>query len=183
MPLNIEGRLFEPMNLRARTFRADAAQARLLGELGMDRSDIAPAEGEPMPDYLLRLNQRLLDTQRIPELLGHYLLPAGKTETDWTPDMARETAAFLEMVQTEESRRLLWELSAEFVFFFLRSNLARLAIFPSYSEPLDAMTDASSELAVSLSRTSATGRRSSDRWPRAAGLLPWLSRILRSARA
>lgn len=186
MALTIGGRLFQPMNLRARTFRADAAQARLLSELRLDDVGLAPQEGEPMPDYVVRLNARLLATDRIPELLAHYLLPMGKTETDWSPAMAAETAAFLGAVQDEESRRLIWELAAEFVFFFLRSNLLRHAIFLSSSSDAETPTHPQdppdAPPAASSKPSSGSGRRLSDRLPRETGVLPWLSRILRSAR-
>lgn len=184
--LIIGGRSFVPMNLRARTVRADFAQTRLISELGLDRADIAPAEGETLTDYVSRLQGRILATGRMAELIGHYLLPLGKTETDWTVEMAAETANVIELAQDEASRRLVWELAAEFVFFFLRSNLQRLAISASYSDPPDERTAPAVENPGTVeysSQSSGSGRRLSDRWPRTTGLLRWPFRAGRSENA
>lgn len=179
----IGGRFFQPMNLRARTFRADAAQTKLISELRLDRTDIAPGDTEPMVDYVSRLQARIVDTGRITELLGHYLLPSGKTETDWTLELARETAEHLDNVQDDESRRLIWELAAEFVFFFLRSNLARLAISASYlTDPINPDPVEPLSSAESSKPSSENGRRSSDLWPKVNGLLRWPWRAGRSVK-
>lgn len=172
----IGGKLFHPMNLVARTFRADAAQTKLISELGLDRTDIAPGEAEPMLDYVSRLQARIVDTGRIAELLGHYLLPSGKTETDWTLDMARETADWINNVQDDESRRLIWELAAEFVFFFLRSNLARLAISANFLDtPADPERVANPDDVASSNPTLANGHQSLGRWQKMISLWrgPW----------
>jgi len=178
----IAGKQYEPMNLRARTFRADAAQTRLISELGLDRVEIAPLESEPLQDYVSRLQAHISKTERIPELIGHYVMPLGKTETDWTTAMAAETAAHIEMADDEESRRLIWDLAAEFVFFFLRSNLTRLAIFPNFTDPDPMPEDDTAATEESSSPNWATGRRLSDRFRRATILPRWLLPGGRSAK-
>lgn len=183
--LQIGGRLFFPMNLLARTFRADAAQARIIAELGLDALDIAPGDAEDYLGYLARMNTRIQQTGRVAELVAHYIMPAGVTETTWTTAHAAETAAYLETVDDEPSRRLIWELAGELVFFSLRSNVARAMISQSSTaatpaEPATASANPAG--AGSSSSNSGRGRRLSDRWPRTTGILRGWSRAGRSAK-
>lgn len=132
MSVKIGGRVFNVMNMAARPFRVDSAQVALLQELGLDRTELLPQPDEEAVAYVIRLQQALIATRRIPDLLGHYLLPLGATESDWTPAMAAETAALIAGCSSEADRRVVYELAGEFVFGFFRSGIALLGTSQSF---------------------------------------------------
>jgi len=156
------GRLYQPINLVARTFRSDAAATALINELGLDEITLGPLEDEDLVAYAGRLNHRVIATGRIPDLLGHYLIPVGKTETDWTPELAAETAAIIGAVQDPQERDLVYQLASEFVFFFFRSALQRLAISQSSTAASRESLPSPESSAASSRPPMASGRRSSD---------------------
>lgn len=165
MSVNLGGRLFDVMNMAARPFRVDAAQVALLQELGLDRTELLPESEEDPVAYIMRLNAALIATQRIPDLLGHYLLPIGKTEADWSPAMARETAAWVEALTSEVDRVLVYELAGEFVFGFFRKGVALLSNSRSFLlRVLEEQATLSPSESTAAPSTSARGPASFGRW-------------------
>src|SRR5690606_33654955 len=83
----------------------EIAQAVKDGRMGEEEAAaIARQRAEDDAAVLLELEARLADSLRLPELLAGYLLPLGKTEADWTLELARETAAAIARVQTPDDR-------------------------------------------------------------------------------
>ena len=122
--LKIGGRLFSVANMERRTVLMDHYQMALLRSIGLDR--VMPEDKEEGQDWLMRLHAELLASGKTCELLGAYLLPSGKTERDWTPEMAQQTARHLERCDTAEDRDLVNELALEFVFGFFRHAVRSL---------------------------------------------------------
>ncbi len=111
------------MNMRARTFVCDNAQVAMLQELGLDAMSNAPDPDEDPEVYISRLTAKVIGTRQVHRIVAHYLLPLGKTETDWTPELAAEIAEHLAGVQEESERAALFELAAELTFGFFQRGV------------------------------------------------------------
>lgn len=165
----LAGRNFQVMNPRARTFACDNAQMVLLQDIGLLHDDLLPLPDEAPEAYMARMNNAVVRSQRIPELIAHYLLPEGKTESDWTPAMAQDIAVHLAGVQDEAERELLYQFAAEMVFGFFRRGVRLLESSRSYLDHLAdvAATPSNPETVAPSSTSSASnGRRSSGTWQR-----------------
>lgn len=129
--VKLGGRLFTPVNMEARTVLLDHHLMRVVQQSGCDR--LVPATGESSEAYLIRLHNQLLTSGSACDLFGCALLPMGKTEKDWTPEMARETALHVGTCDTEEDRQLVNELAIQIVFGFFKRRLDALRTFLAYS--------------------------------------------------
>lgn len=123
--VTLGGRQFAALNLERRTVRWQLHVDRVIGDTGLDR--ILPAAQEEPQAYLLRLHTAVMRSGRACELLGCFLLPMGKGEADWTPEMAQETANWIEGLDTEEDVQEVYRLGLDFVLGFFGRQLRSLA--------------------------------------------------------
>lgn len=123
--VKLGGRLFNVVNYDQVTTMNEHYVMKWMRQTGLDRV-LPAAEGEDDAAYLMRLQGALIDTLDLPKLLGGYLLPAGKTETDWTPAMAGETAEYISKLQSKDDRAEVQRLGLLIVFDFFRVGIASL---------------------------------------------------------
>lgn len=123
--IRLEGRLFNAINYDAINVSNEHYLMKLMRQTELDKVLPHP-EGESNEVYLVRLQGALIDTLLLPELLAGYLLPAGKTESDWTPQMAQETTNFIRALTNREDRAEIQRLGMLVVFDFFREGLASL---------------------------------------------------------
>lgn len=90
-----------------------------------------PRDDEDPAGYVVEWNAHVLASGQACRLLAAFLLPEGKTERDWTVDMAGETQAFLEGLDTADDRDLVDALVMECVIGFFRHALRPLVTFLS----------------------------------------------------
>ena len=118
------GRLFAPANFDRMTSLQECNVMRLLRASGLDR--IMPAQDDSEAAWLAKLNAAVVDCGHLHELIGAFLLPIGKTERDWTPQLSGETKGFLEQLDTPEDRETVHKLGMEVTVGFFMHGVASL---------------------------------------------------------
>jgi hypothetical protein len=127
--VTLGGRRFVVIHFDRRTVVMDHYLGKMIRRSGVDKVVPMDSDGEGMlaqQAYLLRCQTALLDSGVAHEIIAGFLLPEGKVERDWTPDIARKTAAHIAALDTEGDRDQVLRLSMEAVFGFFRDALARL---------------------------------------------------------
>ena len=120
--IELGGRAFALVNYAAITSLNEHYVMKLMRQTGLDRV-LPKADGETDDQYLLRLEAALVDTLRLHELIAGYILPMGKTESDWDLQMARDTARHLQGLQSQADRAEVHRLGMSIVFDFFRHGL------------------------------------------------------------
>lgn len=128
------GKQFGIVNYDVVTVRNEHYIMKLIRETGLDR--ILPVGQETDQAYMLRVHAAVVDTLKLPELLAGYLLPLGKTETDWSEAMAAETAAFIAGLQDAEDKQTIHGLGLSVVFDFWKAGIDSLRASQSALSPL-----------------------------------------------
>jgi hypothetical protein len=121
---SLGGRRFVAADLSRRTVRQHHYLAGLTRGVGSPKR--MPEEGEDPAAFLVEWNADVLGSGEACRLLAAFLLPEGKTEADWTVDMARDTQHFLEALQDEADRDLVDQLVMECLIGFFQRALQRL---------------------------------------------------------
>ena len=133
--VTLGGRRFKVIDFARRTVAQDHYLMTHMRSTGMDM--VMPGDGESQAEYLMRLQIKLIDSQKAPDLLGGYFLPVtwfdrylprwlcnrlhvGYTERDWTPAIAAETAFHISRLNTEDDRIKVINLCIEVAFGFFR---------------------------------------------------------------
>lgn len=146
--IKLGGRAFQLVNYQGITSLHEHYVMKLLSETGLDKvlpdDDLPPVEeveaavkngsmkqaeaddierqrAQANAEYMARLQQALVNSLRLHELLAAYMIPVGKTEADWSLDLASETAKFLQGLQSREDRDEIHRLSMVVVFDFFRA--------------------------------------------------------------
>ena len=130
--LVLGGKLYRVADMDRRTLIHDVHLRQLMQRTGLDRT--LPERGEAAEEYSGRLVAGLLSSGALCDLLGLYLLPASKSEEDWTPELGAAVAAEVARVNTDDDRRLAQQLGAEAVLGFFLRELRSIVIFPSSSD-------------------------------------------------
>lgn len=113
---------------------------RWMSQTAIDK--VLPFEGESNPAYLARLNQELVNTLRVPELMGLFLLPMGSAESDWTPQLAKQTQKFVAGLTGAEERDTYEALTLQLALGFFAAVMRSLRRSQNYlSESLSMLTD------------------------------------------
>lgn len=97
---------------------------KLMRATGLDT--VMPQTKESDEQYYVRLYARMVDTLKLPDLLAGYLLPNGKTEADWTLELAGETAAFICKLSKPEDKAEVHRLGMAVTLDFFAAGLASL---------------------------------------------------------
>lgn len=124
--IRLEGRLFNVVNYDVITVANEAYIHSLMRATGLD-VPLPFKDDETDIEYQVRLQARVVDTLKLPELLGGFLLPAGKTETDWSEQMAADTAKFIRALTRREDREEVFKLAFQMNVYFFREGLVSLA--------------------------------------------------------
>lgn len=119
--LILGGRQFKVIDFDRRTVLQDHYLQKHLRLIGADK--VFPMDGEDNAAYLVRLQVHILDSGRAPDLIGGYLLPIDKTETDFTPRMADEIAAHISKCHEQVDRETVIDLASQVAFGFFRQGL------------------------------------------------------------
>lgn len=141
--IRLEGRLFNVVNYDVITVANEAYIHALMRATGLD-VPLPFKEHETDVEYSVRLQARVIDTLKLPELLGGFLLPAGKTEADWTEAMAAETAAYIRQLHSREDREEVFRLAFQVNIYFFREGIVSLARSQRSFEDLETQTTRSS---------------------------------------
>lgn len=129
------GRLFAPANFDRMTSLQECSVMRLLRASKLDR--VLPEQDDSNAAWLTKLNVAVVDCGCLHELIAAFLLPIGKTERDWTPQLALETKAFLEQLDTPVDRETVLRLGMEVTVGFFVHGLASLARSESALQKLE----------------------------------------------
>lgn len=132
--VKLGGRQFACVNYEHITVRNEHYVMRLMRATGLDL--VLPGPEESDGAYQARLYARLVDTEQLPELLSGYLLPTGKTEADWSRELAAETAAFIGGLTRPEDKHEVHRLGLAISFDFFRAGLDSLRASQSLLERL-----------------------------------------------
>lgn len=127
------GRRFKVIDFDRRTVLQDHYLMRKMRQSGVDT--VMPMDGDTDTGYMIRVQTALIDSGIAHELLAGYLLPLEKSESDFTQDMARDTAAHIAGCNTDIDRDTVNALSVQLAFGFFRAGLERLKTsLASFSE-------------------------------------------------
>lgn len=124
--IRLGGRLFNVVNYDAITVANEAYIHSLMRATGLD-VPLPFKDHETDIEYSVRLQARVIDTLKLPELLGGFLLPMGKTEADWSEAMAAETALYIRQLHQREDREEVFRLAFQVNVYFFREGIASLA--------------------------------------------------------
>lgn len=123
--VKLGGKTFQVVNYDVITALNEHYIMKLMRATGLDK--VLPlTEGETNEAYMIRLQAALVDSLRLPELLGGFLLPLGSTETDWTLAMAGETQRFIEGLTRPDDKAEIHRLGFDVTMDFFRAGLASL---------------------------------------------------------
>lgn len=122
--IELGGRIFQAIDFDKRTVMIDHYLSKIVRATGVDK--VMPMDNENNAAYLIRMQAALVDSGKIPELLGGYLLPQGTVESEWTPVLAAQTAKFIKTLNTQQDRETVLTLGADIVFGFFEQGLVWL---------------------------------------------------------
>lgn len=127
--VTLGGRIFvEPED---RTVANDVFVMGLAEALGVARLEML--EGEGYDDFARRILVLVSSSPRWPDLLGALLLPDGLDVTDWTPEVARSTGAYIaQLTGRDDKVTVARELAAGLLAFFA-AGLVSVTISPRSS--------------------------------------------------
>lgn len=123
--IRLGGKEFSVVNYDSITALNEHYIMKLMRATGLD-AVVPLADGETDESYMLRVHAAIVDTLKLPDLLAGYLLPLGKTETDWTQALARETSKHIAGVNTREDKDEVHRLGLLVTFDFFRAGLDSL---------------------------------------------------------
>lgn len=117
---------------------------RRVGKFSAEEADaLLRQKSESDTAYFNRLHQAIVDSLRLHDLLAGYMLPLGKTEADFSLELAAETARFLKGLQSPDDRAEIHRLGSVVVFDFFKAGVDSFETFPSsLSETTPATTRA-----------------------------------------
>jgi hypothetical protein len=128
--VKLGGRLFQVVNYDAVTVLNEHYIMKLMRSTGLDgvlpMANDETAGGESDQEYMLRLHAQLIDTLTLPDLLAGYLVPAGKTETDFTLEQAAEITVFIKGLTKPADKEEVHRLGLLVTFDFFAVGLASL---------------------------------------------------------
>jgi hypothetical protein len=123
--IKLGGKEFSVVNYDAITALNEHYIMKLMRATGLDV--VLPlSQGETDEQYMLRVHAAVVDTLKLHELLAGYLLPLGKTETDWTLALAKETARHIANLTNPDDRAEVHRLGLLVTFDFFRAGLDSL---------------------------------------------------------
>ncbi len=123
--VKLGGKTFQVVNYDVITALNEHYIMKLMRATGLDK--VLPlVEGETNDQYMMRLQAALVDTLRLAELLGGFLLPLGRTETDWSLQMAAETQRFIEGLTRPDDKATLHSLGFDVTMDFFRAGIDSL---------------------------------------------------------
>lgn len=154
------------------TIAQDLWAMRLIEVSGLNRPTML--RGEDPEAFARRIVAEAVGRIDVCELLGAILIPAGTTPEDWTPQVARETAAHIAGLRDPEAKAVVTSLVASLMFDFFAKGLATCEI--SSSSPASG-SDASGAVQASpsprpASPGTASGTSSSEPSPAATTTPP-----------
>lgn len=119
------GRSFSVVNWDHITVLNEHYIMKLMRETGLD-STMPLGDEESNEAYMLRIHAKLVDTLKLPDLLAGYLLPVGKSETDWSMELAAETTRHIQGLTKAADKATVHELGLAVTFDFFRAGVASL---------------------------------------------------------
>ena len=128
----------------------------------MDRAGLmAPVmEGdEDAEHYARRIWRQVTESAEVCNLIGGLLMPADKTDLEWTPEIAAHTAAFVATLTAEEDHRIIDGCMLALVIGFFVNGTGSKEIFRRYSG-----RGTVPQKSIGGIWSSASGRGSSGRW-------------------
>lgn len=99
-PVSIGDRTFVP--IQEGTLRQDLRYMELVSQLGLQSLYKRPEE--TAEEYAMRLLGEIVAAGTVLEILGTLLVPAGTDPEKWTPQMAKETAAYFGSLTKPEDK-------------------------------------------------------------------------------
>jgi hypothetical protein len=120
-PIQLGGRNFREIDFNRRTVAIDHYLSKVLRQTGADK--VMPMDNEGNDEYLIRMQTLLVDSGKLPELIGGYLLPEGIGETEWTTAMATMTAKHVRQCNTAHDRELVLQIGMNVAFGFFQQGL------------------------------------------------------------
>jgi hypothetical protein len=118
------GRKFQVVNFEAVTVLNEHYIMKMMRAAGLDT--VMPKDEESDEQYLIRMHAALVDTLELPKLLAGYLLPLGKSETDWSLAMAAETQAWIEGLTSPVDKAEVHRMGLMVTFDFFKAGLDSL---------------------------------------------------------
>jgi hypothetical protein len=104
---------------------------KLVAQSGLSHLHIKVGEDPGM--FARKLLDRLIEAGVVLELLGCLLIPLGKRDEDWTPDMARETAIFLGGLRAPEDKARIDSMICTLLLDFFVNGYSSLWTSPTSS--------------------------------------------------
>lgn len=126
----IGGRVF--LTMKEGTVLHDLHFRKLVAQSGLSRVFIKP--GEDPDHFARRLLDKLIEAGVVLELIGCLLIPLGKRDEDWTPEMGRETALFFGGLKAPTEKAKIDSLIVTVLIDFFANGFASLWTSPTSSE-------------------------------------------------
>lgn len=130
-PIVLGGRTFRPIG--ESTVEHDYGFIALVRGMGLT-SPSARAHEAP-EELALRLLGEIIGSGKAMDALGYLLVPDGTPSEAWTPELGRQTAAFLAKLTRPEDKALVRSLTLSLLHDFFALGLGSWAISQTSSQP------------------------------------------------
>lgn len=127
--ITLGGRKFRP--IRNSTVEHDFWLLDHVTEAGLDTLTMKGAE--TADQFAARLLREIIQSGKAFLLMGGLLIPDGIKAEDWTPEIALETAAFIEKLTDPADKALIQQSVVTMLIGFFTTGLALLRISPAFS--------------------------------------------------
>jgi hypothetical protein len=127
--MKLGGREFDV--IASGTIEWDVTLLNLLQACGL--ADVTMHAGETAEGLALRVYRTLMSSGSVFEILGCVLTPGGTDPFKWTPELMKQTSAFLRTLHVKEDKDEIKSQINSLVAGFFRQGLLSVRIFPSSS--------------------------------------------------
>lgn len=127
--ITIGGQTFT--EVRRSTSAHDTWTMGLIRSAGLERVHAEP--GETPEDFGWRVLGTIVQSGKLYELLGAFLVPEGVNDLDWTPQLAAETGVFLGELWEEDEKAKVHRLVVALLLPFVRDGIGSFGTLPSSS--------------------------------------------------
>lgn len=133
-PITLGGVFYRVVEFQRRTVAMDHYLTRLMRSTGVDK--VIPMDGETNDIYIVRLQTCLVDSQKLPEILGGMLMPIDLEDSEWDGQIAKATTVQIRKCSAPEDRELVLSLGFDLVMRFFVEGVALLNRSQSYFDRL-----------------------------------------------
>jgi hypothetical protein len=143
--IQLGGRKFRA--IQESTVEHDIEVRALVTEAGFDM--LTKQKDESADDFVARMLAQMARSRKDADFAGVLLIPAEMHDTDWTPDIGKETTAFIKKLTAADDKQTIRNLGIELLGGFISAGLLYSASSPNSSTEGSAIRQNTPEVTAS----------------------------------